>query len=233
MHDLKSKYPDFYRFYGRRVAKKLSDKSIESINYYFKSSSFDEEVINSFNIKKTLRIDKKFKKISLEIGFGNGEFLIKQSNLNKDSLFIGCEVYLNGFSKVLNKINDKQIKNIKICSINFIYLVQVLKNETIDQIYFINPDPWPKARHNKRRVINIENLNLMASKLKKNCSIVVTTDSLDYYEYIVSIFKNKDLTFRKMEHEELKTTDILYGISSYQRKAINRNDKIYKVEIFK
>ena len=233
MLDLKSKYPDFYRFYGRRIAKKLSDKSVESINHYFKSSSFDEEVINSFNERKSLKIDKKFQKISLEIGFGNGEFLIKQSNLNKDSLFIGCEVYLNGFSKVLNKINDRQIKNIKICSINFIYLVHVLKNETIDQIYFINPDPWPKARHNKRRVINIENLNLMASKLKKNCSIVVTTDSLDYYEYIISIFKNKDLTFRKMEHEELKTTDILYGISSYQRKAINRNDKIYKVEIFK
>ena len=233
MLDLKSKYPDFYRFYGRRVAKKLSDKSIESINYYFKSSSFDEEVINSFNERKSLKIDKKFQKISLEVGFGNGEFLIKQSNLNNDSLFIGCEVYLNGFSKVLNKINDRQINNIKVCSINFIYLVQVLKNETIDQIYFINPDPWPKARHNKRRVINIENLNLMASKLKKNCSIVVTTDSVDYYEYIVSIFKNKDLTFRKMEHEELKTTDKLYGISSYQRKAINRKAKIYKVEIFK
>ena len=233
MLDLKSKYPDFYRFYGRRVAKKLSDKSIESINYYFKSSSFDEEVINSYNEKRLLKIDKKFQKITLEIGFGNGEFLIKQSNLNKDSLFIGCEVYLNGFSKVLKKINDRQINNIKICSINFIYLVHVLKNETIDQIYFINPDPWPKARHNKRRVINIKNLNLLASKLKKNCSIVVTTDSLDYYEYIVSIFKNKDLIFRKMEHEELKTTDKLYGISSYQRKAINRNDKIYKVEIFK
>ena len=233
MLDLKSKYPDFYRFYGRRVAKKLSDKSIKSINHYFKSSSFDEEVINSFNERQSLKIDKKFHRITLEVGFGNGEFLIKQSNLNKDSLFIGCEVYLNGFSKVLNKINDRKINNIKICSINFIYLVQVLKNETIDQIYFINPDPWPKARHNKRRVINIENLNLMASKLKKNCSIVVTTDSLDYYEYIVSIFKNKDLFFHKMDHEELKTTDQLYGISSYQRKAINRNAKIYKVEIFK
>ena len=233
MLDLKSKYPDFYRFYGRRVAKKLSLKSLESIDEYFKSNSFDEEVINSFNERKSLKIDKKFQRITLEVGFGNGEFLIKQSNLNKDSLFIGCEVYLNGFSKVLNKINDRQINNIKICSINFIYLVQVLKNETIDQMYFINPDPWPKARHNKRRVINVKNLNLLASKLKKNCSIVVTTDSLDYYEYIVSIFKNKDLIFRKMEHEELKTTDKLYGISSYQRKAINRNEKIYKIEIFK
>ena len=233
MLDLKSKYPDFYRFYGRRIAKKLSDKSIESIDHYFKSSSFDEEVINSFNKRKSINIDKKFERITLEVGFGNGEFLIKQSNLNKDSLFIGCEVYLNGFSKVLNKINDRQIKNLKICSINFIYLVQVLKNETIDQIYFINPDPWPKARHNKRRIINIENLNLLALKLKKNCSIIVTTDSLDYYEYIISIFKNKDLIFRKMEHEELKATDKLYGISSYQRKAINKNTKIYKVEIFK
>ena len=73
----------------------------------------------------------------------------------------------------------------------------------------------------------------MASKLKKNCSVVVTTDSLDYYEYIVSIFKNKGLIFRKMKHEELKATDKLYGISSYQRKAINRNSKIYKIEIFK
>ena len=233
MLDLKSKYPDFYRFYGRRVAKKLSDKSIESINYYFKSSSFDEEVINSFNEKKSLKFDKKFQRITLEVGFGSGEFLIKQSNLNKDCLFIGCEVYLNGFSKVLNKINDRQINNIKICSINFIYLVQVLKNETIDQIYFINPDPWPKARHNKRRIINIENLNLLSSKLKKNCSIVVTTDSPDYYKYILSIFKNKGLISLKMEHEELKTTDKLYGISSYQRKAINRNEKIYKIEIFK
>ena len=233
MLDLKSKYPDFYRFYGRRVAKKLSNKSIESINYYFKSSPFDEEVINSFNKRQSLKIDKKYQRITLEVGFGNGEFLIKQSNLNKDSLFIGCEVYLNGFSKVLNKINDRQINNIKICSINFVYLVQVLKDQTIDQIYFINPDTWPKARHNKRRVINIKNLNLLASKLKKNCSIVVTTDSLDYYEYIVSIFKNKGLISRKIEHEELKTTDKLYGISSYQRKAINRNEKIYKIEIFK
>ena len=73
----------------------------------------------------------------------------------------------------------------------------------------------------------------MASKLKNNCSIVVTTDSLDYYEYIVYILKNKDLIFRKMEHKELKTNDKLYGISSYQRKAINKNAKIYKVEIFK
>jgi hypothetical protein len=64
LRDLKSKYPDFYRFYGRRVAKKLSHKSIQSIDYYFKERSFDEEVINSFNEKKIVEISKKnFKKL--------------------------------------------------------------------------------------------------------------------------------------------------------------------------
>ncbi len=233
MHDLKFKYPDFYRFYGRRIAKGLSKKSKKSINRYFQDDPFDEEVINCFNEKKTVEISKKFKKTILEIGFGNGEFLIHQSNLNEETMFIGCEVYLNGFSKVLNKIYDRQIKNIKVCSINFVYLVQVLEDETIDQVYFINPDPWPKIRHNKRRVINIENLKSLSTKLKKNSKITITTDSKDYYETIVSIFANKAVIFNKVDHEELKTTDPLYSISSYQRKAINRNAKIYKVEIFK
>ena len=152
---------------------------------------------------------------------------------NPNALIVASEVYLSGIGSLLNNIARNSLTNIKIFDEDVRELLVTLPNKIFDEIYIICPDPWPKARHNKRRVINIENLNLMASKLKKNCSIVVTTDSLDYYEYIVSIFKNKDLFFHKMEHEELKTTDQLYGISSYQRKAINRNAKIYKVEIFK
>ena len=235
MIDLKTKYPDFYRFYGRRVAKRLSQKSIQSIDNYFNNQPFDEEVINCFNEKKLVEIDKEFQRIILEIGFGNGEFLLKQSNLNnnKKTMFIGCEVYLNGFSKVLNEIYDSQINNLKICSIHFIYLIQVLKDSSIDKVYFLNPDPWPKARHNKRRVINEENLNLLVPKLKKNCSIVITTDSQDYYEYIISISESKNSILNKIVYGELINSDPLYGVSLYQRKAISKNNKIYKVEIFK
>ncbi len=233
MLDLKTKYPDFYRFYGRRVAKKLSQKSMQSIDNYFNNKPFDEEVINCFNEKKLVEIDINFQKIIVEIGFGNGEFLLKQSNQNKETMYIGCEVYLNGFSRVLNEIYESKINNLKICSINFIYLIQVLKDESIDKIYFLNPDPWPKARHNKRRVINEKNLNLLVRKLKKNCSITITTDSPDYYEYIISMSDNKNPFLNKIEYGELTNSDPLYGVSSYQRKAISKNNKIYKVEIFK
>ena len=233
MLDLKTRYPDFYRFYGRRVAKKLSQQSIQSIEKYFNNDSLDEEVINCFNDKKSVDFDKKFKKVILEVGFGNGEFLLEQSNQNKETMFIGCEVYLNGFSKVLNKIYENKINNIKVCSINFVYLIQVLKDSYIDKVYFLNPDPWPKVRHNKRRVINIENLNLLVPKLKKNCSIIITTDSPDYYEYIISMSENRNPIWNKIEYGELANSDSLYGVSAYQRKAINKNNKIYKVEIFK
>ena len=104
MLDLKSKYPDFYRFYGRRVAKKLSNQSIESIDYYFKSKSFDEEVINNFNERKLRKVDKKFQKIVLEVGFGNGEFLINQSNLNNQTSISISKAY-----KILNLDVSKKI----------------------------------------------------------------------------------------------------------------------------
>ena len=117
--------------------------------------------------------------------------------------------------------------------LNFIYLIQVLKDSSIDKVYFLNPDPWPKTRHNKRRVINIENLNLLVPKLKKKCSIIITTDSLDYYEYIISMSEDKNPIWDKIEYGELTNSDSLYGVSAYQRKAINKNNKIYKVEIFK
>ena len=73
----------------------------------------------------------------------------------------------------------------------------------------------------------------MASKIKKNSSVIVTTDSKDYYDYIISISHDQMLAFKEMKYEELDSSSLLYGISSYQRKAINRNDKVYKMEFIK
>lgn len=232
MFDLKVKYPEFYRFYGRRIAKKLSHQSKRHIETYFDNHSFDEEIVNCFNKKKFINTDQVYKKTILEIGFGNGEFLVNNSERNKDILYIGCEVYLNGFSNVLNYIYKNNVKNIRICSVNFIFLISVLRDLSLEKVYFINPDPWPKARHHKRRIVNVENLNLLTSKIKKNCSIIITTDSKEYYEYIISIINDPNLSIKKMKYTELNNSDSLYGISAYQRKAINRNDKIYKIELF-
>ena len=230
MIDLKNQHSDFYRSYGRRISKKLSLNTLNIIKNYFSSNSFDHEVIECFNNKIFLNLDKKYKKIFLEIGFGNGEFLISNSQKKNNALFIGSEVYLNGFSKVLKSIKINNLKNIKICNTNFIFLIQVLKPLSIDLVYFINPDPWPKLRHQKRRVINLENLNLIKEKLKKNGKIIITTDSREYFDFIFDLSKNKKLEFKNIKFSELENDNELYGISNYQRKAIVKNHKLYYFE---
>ena len=106
MFDLKNQYSDFYRFYGRRISKKLSINTIKIIESYFESYSFDHEVINAFKKNIFLNFDPNYKEIFLEIGFGSGDFLIDNSENKKDALFIGSEVHLNGFSKILKHIKN-------------------------------------------------------------------------------------------------------------------------------
>ena len=233
MIDLKNQYSDFYRFYGRRISKKLSPNTLNIIENYFSSNSFDHEIIECFNNKTFLNLDKKYKNFFLEIGFGNGEFLISNAKNNKsETFFIGSEVYLNGFSKVLKYIQNNNLKNIKICNTNFIFLIKVMRPMSIDMVYFINPDPWPKSKHKKRRIINLENLNLIKEKLKKNGKIIVTTDSKEYFDFIFDLSKNKKIEFHNIDFGELQMGDELYGISSYQRKAIVKNYKLYYFEFF-
>ena len=232
MIDLKNQYSDFYKFYGRRVSKKLSSKTLKIIENYFSSYSFDHEVIESFNNKKYLYFDSKYKKICLEIGFGNGDFLLSNASNSNDTLFIGSEVYLNGFSKILKYINTNDIKNIKICNTNFIFLIKVLIHSSIDLVYFINPDPWPKLRHHKRRLLSIDNLNMIKEKLKKDGKIIITTDSEDYYNFVFGLSRDKKLKFHNSDFGILHEDNNLYGISDYQRKAIVKKNKIYYMKFF-
>ena len=164
MFDLNNSFPEFYQFHGRRISRKISSSNIDLIKNKFEEYSIDRDVINSLNKKSynfDLSLKSSFKKIIIEVGFGNGDYLINNAKENKNFLYIGSEVYINGISKVLKHIERFNINNIKLCGINFLYLLKSLKIKTIDEIYVINPDPWPKKRHNKRRLIN-------DSFLKKN-----------------------------------------------------------------
>ena len=206
MLDLKDKYPDFYRFYGRRIAKKLSSASVKTIENHFNSVSLDQKIIDFYNNKKFINFSTNYKKVCIEIGFGDGEFLIKNSREDNNTLFIGSEVYLNGFIKVLKYINLEKVDNIKICSTNFIFLISVLNPTSIDRIYFINPDPWPKARHHKRRLLNINFLELIYSYLKDEGRIFIATDSQTYIQLILSII-HKVRDYFNWENQRLEEWD--------------------------
>ena len=235
MFDLNNKFSEFYRFHGRRISKRISASNIELIKHKFEEYSIDVDVINLLNKQNynlDLSLNNNFKKIIIEVGFGNGDYLISNAKKNPDFLYVGSEVYINGIAKVLKHIEKFNINNIKLCGVNFVYLLKSLKFKTIDEIYVINPDPWPKKRHNKRRLLNQNNLLLMIRLLKTEGKIFISTDSENYFDEIKLAISTEN-QFDKVIFGCMSDSDDMYGISNYQKKAISKQQDIYKIEIFR
>lgn len=198
------------------------------MNEFYNKLSLDENIIQChINKNKKIFIPDNFDKINVEIGFGNGEFLIKNAISKPNELFIGVEVYLNGIAKVLTIILNLGLKNIILCNINSIYFLEVMPYKSVDKIFIINPDPWKKKRHKKRRLISNETIKFLINIVKSKKSIYITTDSKTYLEDVVNLLRVRKNTLINYEFSILSKNHKLYGISRYQRKAIEKGGKIY------
>jgi tRNA (guanine-N(7)-)-methyltransferase len=124
------------------------------------------------------------KTIHLEIGFGNGDHLLARAITNPDILFIGCEPYINGVSSLLAKIEDNKVTNIRIYPDDVRKLLESTHSHCLDHIYVLYPDPWPKKRQQKRRLLNSGMFSLLHQKLKPSGQITIATDHQDYADYI-------------------------------------------------
>ncbi|AHX11798.1 tRNA (guanine-N(7)-)-methyltransferase [Neorickettsia helminthoeca str. Oregon] len=124
------------------------------------------------------------KEIVLEIGFGYGEHLIQRALEAPDKIFIGSEVYENGICKLLGEIKNRGLSNVFIWSLDVRILLQRLKKQIFNTVYILFPDPWPKKRHNKRRIVNRPFLGLLLENLHPSGELIVATDNKDYAEQI-------------------------------------------------
>ena len=230
----KTDFLKYYRFQGRKVSKKLSPAKVELYKNLFYIYSFDNEIIHYLESKKiNFDFNKKhnLKKTIIEVGFGNGENLIKQAKLNPDFFYLGSEVYINGTINVLKEIKNNDFKNVNLSQLNFSFLLNIIKPETIDHYYILNPDPWEKKRHHKRRLLNTETIIKIYRTLKKEGSITITTDSDSYLNQIELLITLNSSSFDFIQIKEMMVSDPLYGATNYQRKAIANKKKIYKIQI--
>ena len=226
---LKSKYPEYFSYKGRKISKKLSKSKSDLIRDVYHRYSFDEDIIqyHKKKIKKENIPKKKYKKVNIEIGFGNGEFLINNAVSNPKELFIGIEVYLNGIAKVLTTISEQKIENIILSNLNCFYFLEAMRHKSVDRIFIINPDPWIKKKHNKRRLISYETVMLLNKIIKLKNSIHITTDSETYLKHTKNLFNKHSDIIGDYNVSVLSKNEKLYGISRYQRKAIEEGRKIY------
>ena len=133
----------------------------------------------------------------LEIGFGAGEHVRDLARNNPDKTIIGAEPFMNGVASLLSAITDEQTnqvmneyKNIRIWADDVRDFLR--KNDSkFSQIWVLHPDPWPKARHIKRRLLSSDFLTLLSRHLAPNGEIIIGTDHWEYFDWIQEQGRNR------------------------------------------
>jgi tRNA (guanine-N7-)-methyltransferase len=120
------------------------------------------------------------REVWLEIGFGGGEHLIWQARAHPDVGFIGCEPFEDGVVKLLSAIEHDGLANIRVCAGDARPLLRLLPEASIGRAFILFPDPWPKKRHHKRRLVSIEILEQVGRALKPGGELRIATDAPEY-----------------------------------------------------
>ena len=120
------------------------------------------------------------KPLWLEVGFGGGEHLVHMAVRYPDVEIIGCEPFVNGIAMLLGKIRQADVQNLVLHPGDVRDLFDVLPDGCLSKVFLNYPDPWPKARHHRRRFVTPEYLNPLARCMAAGAELRVATDIPDY-----------------------------------------------------
>ena len=208
-------------FYGRRHPRKIKNEQLKSLNDF-------NFFLNKNKIKIIRSKIKKFKTFNLEIGFGGGENIFSQSVKNDEDLFLGCDPYLSGSFNLKKNIRAHGLKNLFFTNLDFLELFKFLKDFTFKKIIILFPDPWPKKKHKKRRLINSNFVSFLELISFEKTKIIVATDHDDYLNQILyEFYKSKSFTLSTtvVDYEVEGYFDI--SLTKYHMKAKKINKKVY------
>lgn len=160
--------------------------------------------------------------IILEIGFGMGVSLHNQAQSNRQTNFIGIDVYLPGLGNLISLLQKSQLENVRLYYEDAVEVIQrVIKDESLDRVQLFFPDPWPKKKHLKRRLINKTFIELLSQKLGKNGEFVLATDSQSYFNYTLDLFSSRS-DFSRADSREREAT-------KYEKRGLALGNEIYDV----
>ena len=144
------------------------------------------------------------KQVILEIGFGMGEATALIGRDFPETGFLAVEIHKPGIGKLMARIEELELSNIRIIEGDAHPILQtMIPDKSVDGVHLFFPDPWPKKRHNKRRIVNADFLALIAPKLKDGGFIHIATDWVPYAEWIEEVFAASSLfTGGKVERPE-------------------------------
>jgi tRNA (guanine-N7-)-methyltransferase len=132
----------------------------------------------------------------LEIGYGGGEHLARQARTHPRTGYIGCEVFSGGIAKMVEKIDELGLDNVRLFTDDALKLLLKLPDATLDAVYLLYPDPWPKTRHHKRRFVSPTTLGELARVLKPGGRFFFASDIEDYANWTLAhVLRAPDFRF--------------------------------------
>ena len=182
--------------------------------------------LTEFSVKSIQEVEdfsKHFEKCYLEIGFGNAENIIFQAINNPSYLFLGSEVYMSGIGTLLSSIKENNINNIKIFSDDIRLLLDQSPKKVFDSVIIICPDPWPKEKHHKRRLINKSFLKMVHDFMNDDSNLYISTDWENYAESISESFE-KNILFKPSSNKSFQK----YSLSKFERRGKNEGRELFE-----
>lgn len=165
--------------YGRRKGKPLREERAKAYNQGLAELGVD--VSTPCNHSAAL-FKSTTHRLGLEIGFGGGEHLLHQLTRQRDTGFIGCEPFVNGMARLLDDAQHHEGRDrLRVHEGDAREVISWLPDGCVDIVYLLYPDPWPKLKHEKRRFMGLDTLDLLHPKMKPGAELRVASD-IDVYK---------------------------------------------------
>jgi tRNA (guanine-N7-)-methyltransferase len=215
------------RLYGRRQGHKLRTGQAALV----------EELLPKLEVPETGALDATLlfgdapgsrRPLEFEIGFGSGEHLAGQAEARPDHGFIGCEPFINGVVGALTHVRDRDLSNVRIHMGDALEVLERFPDASLSRVYLLHPDPWPKARHAKRRMMNHGPMDLIAAKLKPGCEFRLGTDDPTYCRWSMMVMdQRRDFEWQAQSAQDFLTRPADWPETRYERKARRKGHEVW------
>lgn len=203
---------------------KLHTFQLDAVKNYYDHYSIrykDEKM----DFKKIFNNDKP---VIIEIGFGTGESTYRIAKERDEFNYIAIEVFLNGFTKLLSLIGDEKIENVRLMRFDAVAVLNdMIEDNSIAGFHIFFPDPWPKKKHHKRRLIQTPFTNLLSKKLMKGGYIYCVTDWQEYADQMLDVLN--DTNGVKNAYEGFAESRPWRPTTKYERRGVKLDYNINEV----
>ena len=176
----------------------------------------------------------EYKNISLEIGFGVGDILLHNALNFPNNLFVGIEYYKKGIAQLLLNMEKHNLKNIRLFYGDALDYLKLAKTNYLDEILIMFPDPWPKRRHWKRRIINKDSVSEISRILRSNGRALFFTDNKGIaYWGLRHFILNADFNWEIDMPINCRNKISTYPVSRYEQKALKNNTNPFYFQFIK